>query len=298
MNSKICRRMALGAVVLSALAPAQHYVEYGLNLSLGPTYYEHYEQGEQSAGMIQHEEIQEGYGRIFGQANVGFGVNKARLDLAGTNPDNPFFFEYGFATSRYWDVFSFDDPELHGQHGFFEATLYLDGSGFANLEGGYLSSPDTEFDAFWHAVINVSVDGVTDPYGSPIQSGYYAGEWYKGFEETEVGYYGDPLNSYQQEVTFEFIYGEPILMDTFLQTYIQFDNQTSLVSGTLDASIDLGNSAYWGGIRNLRDHSGNLVSGANYWSSSGYDYRYGPVPEPLSATCLVLGLMLYVRRKK
>ncbi len=265
-------------LALTSRAWGQHYVEYGVNLSLGPHYVEHYEQGEQPIGPINHEDVIDGYGRVACEANVGFGVNKARVDLAGTNPENPFYFEYGFATSRYWDTFQFDDPELDGTNGFFDVNLFVAGSGFVDLSEAYLQSPDTEFDAFWHAVINVAVEGVTDPIGSPIQSGYYAGEWYKGFESTTLDYDGDPLNTYQQTVTFEFIYGQPILMDTFLQVYTTFDNQFSSVAGTLDTVIDLGNSSYWGGITNLRDAQGHPVTAADYSSSSGFDYRQSAVP--------------------
>ncbi len=272
------RLVAMSVMSMSLALPvaAQHHVEYGINLSLGPIYHEEYLQGELPAGPIIHSETIVDYGSIAGQANVGFGVNKARLDLEGTNPNDPFVFEYGFATSRYWDWFRFDDPELKGTHGFFDTTLFLAGTGYANLSPGFLDSPDTEFDAFWHAVINVSVDGITDPIGNAVQSLYYAGEWYKGYGSTTMDYIGDPLNTYQQQGTFEFIYGEPILMDTFLQVLTQFDNQTSHVPGTLDAMIDLGNSAYWGGIRNLRDANGNPVSDKGYSSSSGFDYRRQP----------------------
>jgi len=263
-------------VTISAVA--SHHVEYGVNLSLGPDYIEHYEQGEQPVGPINFEDTIAGYGHIAGLANVGFGVNKARVDLGGTNASNPLFFEYGFSTSRYWDSFQFDDPALSGTHGFFDVTLYVAGSGFVDLSDGYLQSLDTEFDAFWHAVINVSVDGVTDPNGGPIQSAYYAGEWYKGLGSTVLDYFGDPLNTYEQTATFEFIYGQPIFVDTFLQVDTQFDNQTSSVAGTLDTVIDLGNSSYWGGIRNLRDAQGQPVNGASYSSSSGFDYRQTAVP--------------------
>lgn len=269
--------LALGAFVGSP-AYAQHYVEYGVNLSLGPHYIEHYEQGELPVGPIEHEDVIAGYGRVAGTANVGFGVNKARVDLAGTNPANPLWFEYGFATSRYWDFFQFDDPALDGTHGFFDVTLFVQGSGFVNLSDEYLLSPDTEFDAFWHAVINVWVTGVTAPSGGPIQSGYYAGDWYKGFDSTVLEYTGDPLNTYQQTVTFEFIYGQPIFMDTFLQVDTMIDNQYAQVPGTLDTVIDLGNSSYWGGIRNLRDAEGNPVNNVSYFSSSGFDYRRSAFP--------------------
>lgn len=269
--------IALGTWV-GVPARAQHHVEYGVNLSLGPHYIEHYEQGALPVGPIEHEDVIAEYGRVAGIANVGFGVNKARIDLAGTNPANPLWFEYGFATSRYWDLFQFDDPALDGTHGFFDVTLFVQGSGFVNLSDEYLLSPDTEFDAFWHAVINVWVDGVTDPFGGPIQSGYYAGDWYKGFDSTVLEYSGDPLNTYQQTVTFEFIYGQPIFMDTFLQVDTMIDNQYAQVPGTLDTVIDLGNSSYWGGIRNLRDSQGNPVTNASFFSSSGFDYRQSAVP--------------------
>jgi hypothetical protein len=67
-------------------------------------------------------------------------------------------------------------------------------------------------------------------------------------------------------------------MDTFLQVDTNFDNQISSVAGTLDTVIDLGNSSYWGGIRNLRDAQGQPVTAAGYSSSSGFDYRETAVP--------------------
>jgi len=264
----------------TAAASAQHHVEYGLALSLGPDYYEQYEQGASPGAPVAHEMIIPGYGRVAGIASVGFGVNKARVDLPGTYPENPLVFEYGFASSRYWDVLQFDEPALNGTHGFFDVTLYVAGSGLADLSDGYMQSPDTEFDAFWHAVINVSVDGVEDPVGGPIQSVFYAGEWYKGFGSTTLDYVGDPLNTYQQTATIEFIYGQPILMDTFLQVDTVFDNQGPLVGGTLNSVIDLGNFAYWGGISNLRDANGAPVTSATYSSGSGFDYRSSALPVP------------------
>jgi len=277
-NDNESRSQSVGIDVL-----VMHHVEYGVNLSLGPTHYiEHYEQGEQGVGEIFEEDIIADYGRVAGTANVGFGVNKARVDLAGTNPDNPFFYEYGFASSRYWDMFQFDDPELNGTAGFFDVTLYVAGSGYVNLSESYLQSPSTEFDAFWHAVINVSVDGVTDEWDNPIQSVFYAGEWYKGLDSTTLDYYGDPLNTDQQSATIEFIYGQPIFMDSFLQVDTRFDNQIASVPGTLDTVIDLANSSYWGGITNLRDAQGNPVLNATYASSSGFDYRQPAAPVSLS----------------
>ena len=274
-------RVSIGVALFAAIsASAQHHVEYGLNISLGPNYYEHYEQGQDPVGPVSHGEGIEGYGDISGIANVGFGVNKARISMSATNANNPIEYDDGFASSRYWDSFRFSDPRLDGTHGFFDATLYVAGSGATTLNGEYLTSPDTEFDAYWHGVINVTVDGVVAPDGGPIQSAYYEGEWYKGFGESTLGYFGDPLNTYQQTVTFEFIYGQPILMDAFLQVDVLFDNQTSLVPGTLNSVIDLGNSSYWGGITRLRDAAGKPIASASYSSSSGVDYRLSSVPKP------------------
>ena len=288
MRRTTCAALAFAA----ASAFAQHHVEYGINLSLGNAYHEEYLQGEQPSGPIHNILNEDGYGYVEGWANVGFGVNKARLDIAGTNADNPFFFEYGFATSRYWDVILFDDPELNGTPGSFETTLYLEGVGNFDTTGGLVTSPSTEIEAFWHAVINVMVG--SDPW----QSAFYAGLWTKYMGETEVTYSGDPLNSYQSEHTFQFIYGEPFLLDTFLQTDIYVDNQAEHVRGTFAASIDLGNSSYWGGIRNLRDANGNPVTGAGYSSSSGFDYRQSSVPEPATIAVLALGALSLLRRRR
>lgn len=267
-------------ILLAATAYAQHHVEYGVNVSLGIDYYEHYEQGAAPVGPVIIEDGITDYGTMGCVANVGFGVNKARVSFNATNADNPVEFDYGFASSRYWDSFQFSDPLLDGTHGFFDATLFVAGSGSTTLTGEYLTSPDTDFNAFWHAVINVTVNGVTDSSGSPVQSGYYAGEWSKPYGESVLAYSGDALNTYQQTVTFEFIYGQPILMDAFLQVDIEFDNQTSLVPGTLSSVIDLGNSSYWGGIRRLRDAHGTPVTNATYSSSSGVDYRLNTIPRP------------------
>lgn len=293
------KRLSLACfALLAAGAFGQHWVEYGVNLSLGWQYLEDYKQGAEPTGEIHHVLTEPGYGNVEGWANVGFGVNKARVDLSGTNADNPLNFEYGFATSRYFDVMQFDDPNLNGTVGTFETTLFMHGSGYFNPSSSLATNPSTEIDAFWHAVINVTVDGITDPFGSPIQSAYYAGEWYKGIGETEVGYYGDPLNTYQTTATFSFIYGQPIYLDTFLQTYISIDNQAERVNGTIDASIDLGNTAYWGGIRNMRDANGRLVSNAAYSSSSGFDYRLNVVPEPGTVGVLSLGAAFLFRRRR
>ena len=80
-------RVSIGVALFAAIsASAQHHVEYGLNISLGPNYYEHYEQGQDPVGPVSHGEGIEGYGDISGIANVGFGVNKARISMSARLP--------------------------------------------------------------------------------------------------------------------------------------------------------------------------------------------------------------------
>ena len=44
--------MSLGVALIATVSSgAQHHVEYGLNISLGPNYYEHYEQGPAPVGL-------------------------------------------------------------------------------------------------------------------------------------------------------------------------------------------------------------------------------------------------------
>jgi hypothetical protein len=81
--------MLFGVVWLAAPALSQHHVEYGINLSLGPTYHEKYQQGAVPVGPIFHSESIDNYGSALAEANVGFGANNTRLELHGKNPANP-----------------------------------------------------------------------------------------------------------------------------------------------------------------------------------------------------------------
>ncbi len=293
--------LALAAVV--SVVPAQTYVEYSTSLSISDDTYELVEhQGDAPIGAVEAAINVEGLGSANGIANVGAGANKAGFSVHGTNAANPIEFATAFASSRYFDWFTIDDPALNGTIGTFTTTLFVHGSGDFRLDDAIANSPDTSVDAFWHGVINVHADGIVDEDELPIiQSAFYAGEWYKGYDEVGLNYFGDPLGEYQQEATFQFVYGQQVNLDTFLQTLLSYDNQV-LVPGTFDVDVDLSHSAYWGGLREVRDASGNLLDDYGFQSGSGFDYRLdatpGAVPEPATMAALGLGALALLRRKR
>ncbi len=77
------------------------------------------------------------------------------------------------------------------------------------------------------------------------------------------------------------MYGQPIYLETRLATFAQVQNEDGEpIAFDADLDLDLGQSAYWGGIRNLTDAGGNAVGSFGYGSLSGFDYRVNAVPEP------------------
>ncbi len=219
-------------------------------------------------------------------ASAGLGVNKAVAQIRTVNADTPVRLAYTLATNTYWDQITISDPALDGTLGSFTTTLLVNGSGSFAASDSWANTLNVSLTAQWLSRITV---GNAE---SGFQDNAWFGAWKRNFGTGDIDYVGAPLNSFQQEATFTFTYGQPFALGVMLQTYIQLDNPLR-EPGTLDATLDLGNSAYWGGMT-IRDADGHVVDGATLASDSGLDWRLpvgvAAVPEPASAALMLLGL--------
>ena len=208
-------------------------------------------------------------GTASGRADVGVGVNKAFASLRGPAPTSPIETAAVDAFTEWGDVVTISDPVLNGQPGSFTARLRVNGAGSFSMSPVLQNDPDVFLLAHWAAVTNVYA---AEPTGTIENQDFgWAGEWFQGFGNP-LEYGGDPLNSYQEDFTVNFVYGEPFVMSTFLQTTILYDN-INLAPGTIEAELDLGNSAYWGGISVIRNAQGQAVTGAALTSRSGVQWQ-------------------------
>ena len=206
-------------------------------------------------------------GSVHALSFVGFGVNRALTQLIATDPNNPIELSYALATSTWWDNVTISDPLLDGTQGTFAVTMLVNGAGTFTASSAWLSSPDVDVYGQWLSKIITSSD----------ELGWQENYWYGAWSPNETGdgldYTGDPLNTFQQEATFSFIYGKPFALGGLLQTYLSLDNFISFVPGTMDATLDLGHSAYWGGMTAIRDANGHVVHEVSLKSKSGIDWR-------------------------
>ena len=207
-------------------------------------------------------------GSAAARADVGVGVNKAVASLLGNNPASPIETAAVDAFAEWGDIVTISDPVLNGQPGTFVARLRVDGTGTFNMSPELQNDEDVFLLAHWAAVTNVYP---TDTGTIEDQKFGWAGEWFQGFGNP-LAYGGDPLNTYQEDFTVDFVYGEPFVMSTFLQAIVLYDN-INLTPGTIDAQLDLGNSAYWGGISAIRNAQGQPVPGAQLTSQSGVQWQ-------------------------
>lgn len=287
------RWMAVASLAsFAALSLAQQSVGYGAHTELGADEYDESWTGETAGDALEHTSDQAGYGLASAFASGGFGVNRAAVRLRGTDPNNPVTMGVAYAGSSYFDGFTISDPELDGTLGWFTTTLFVHGAGGASVGDGLLNANHASFEASWNAEITVQADGV-----GVTQNAFYAGGWLKPFDFAEFEYTGDALNAYQTETDFAFVYGQPIYLETRLAAFAQVQNEDGEPID-FDADLDLGHSAYWGGIRNLRDADGNAIGAFGYSSLSGYDYRANAVPEPASMLALAAGGAALLRRRK
>lgn len=252
-------------------------VDTAVNYELGP-------------GPIDLSLTDPGIGTAQGLAYVGMGVNKAHSQIHSDNPDNPIWLSYSLATAQWWDTVTISDPLLNGTPGTFSTRMFVEGSGFFNVSPSWLGNPDVvDVSAQWLAT--VSVVG-SDSVG--VEHSWY-GSWGQWFPDQGLQYVGDPLNSYERVVTFPFTYGESFSLGGFLQTYVNVQNYNEFVPGSIDASLDLGNSAYWGGMTAIRDFRGRRNPRAQLTSRSGINWRQSlaprNVPEPSAWALAVTGAL-------
>lgn len=222
---------------------------------------------------------------------IGFGANKVYAHFDAYNPSNPTEIVMADARTQWIDEVTVDGGELNGTLGTFTASLSVNGSASFGLSGAYnMAGTDAALYGFWDAWIGTSTDGG----GSYLVGGWFGG-WYTD-GEGGVYYDGDDLTQPLTEVTLEFVYGQPFLLSANMEAY--FDAQNSgLEPGTVNGTLDFSHSAYWDGIGEFRDASGNVVSINGMTSASGTNWL-APVPEPGTWSAVSLGAAWLARRRR
>lgn len=243
---------------------------------------------------LKETSVTESTGSAVARAQIAPGVNKVYAHFESTDALNPAYTLMADAQTYWTDEVTISDPGLDGTVGTFTASLRVFGTDSFNLTGVYADDNiDTMADVygFWDSWIGTSTDGG----GSYLVGGWF-GSWYS-YENGEIWYYGDELNQPLTEVTLEFIYGQPFLLRTNLEAYFDAEN-SELLEGTVEGTLDFSHSAYWDGISGFYDANGNAVN-PTFQSASGIDWRQSIVPEPATLAAVCAGLAgLAARRRR
>lgn len=243
---------------------------------------------------LKETAVTESTGSAVARAQIAPGVNKVFAHFESTDASNPAYTLMADAQTYWTDEVTISDPELDGTVGTFTASLRVFGSDDFNLTGVYADDDIytmADVYGFWDSWIGTSTDGG----GSYLVGGWF-GSWYS-FDNGEVWYFGDELNQPMTEVTLEFIYGQPFLLRTNFEAYFDAEN-SELLEGTVEGTLDFSHSAYWDGISGFYDANGNAVN-PTFQSASGIDWRQSIVPEPAALAAVFAGLAgLAVRRRR
>lgn len=285
-------RLATATLALLGIAPlaqAQNAFQTGVQLSIEDLLIEDFRSGVLDATPVpQTGDLSLPNGdSVHASTVAGLGFNKAVSRITTTQADAPVRLAYSLATNTYYDQVTISDPLLDGSVGSFTTRLMVNGGASFTTSASWASTLEVDIFARWLSNVNVYSEDLG------YQENASFGAWKRNFGTGDIDYVGSTLNAFQQEASFSFVYGQAFSLGVMLQTYIQLDNPLRL-PGTLDATLDLGNSAYWGGMT-LRDADGRVVRGATLVSDSGQDWRLavGPaaVPEPGSTALMALGLV-------
>jgi hypothetical protein len=224
-----------------------------------------------------------GSGEAAGQATASAEYGRLRAQAGGA-AFGPFpEFGGGVATGSIqasWSdvlVIQTGNPSLLNQLGSLLFQIQLSGSLFADAGGADLSNTRASYSvrvesAFCGTVCSTERFGERDDFGS--QGGAAISQ-------------GDPIATFTG-TPLDFLFGVPFDLNVFLSASAQA--VAGVASFTSTASADLGSTLEWGGILELRDGAGNLVTDYAVTSESGTDWSQ-PVPEPATVVLVAMGLL-------
>jgi hypothetical protein len=217
--------------------------------------------------------VSDPYEYLHAESSATFGVLRA-YSTASTNPEA---FAPGFGSSAsFRDDWTFDAEGLAGTAGTAVVRFTIDGTLTAIPQG----TPTYTWQAnSTYANANYTF-GANNPTSVTKSQRLYgdgrtSGTMFLGIEQTHV------LN---------FTFGQT-LEDVKLQitTYTLAAGSYGYSSTT---TADLSHTANWGGIVEVRDSNGDLVTNYSFTSASGTDFTQ-PIPEPGTCVLLILGGLVF-----
>ncbi len=279
------RTLPIGIIAAAAAAAAANVARAGVGTS---NVFEYRVQNELNSNTFEHVEfnyvgplvgtLSDTTGTVLARANVGLGVNKAVATVTGPTATNPIRTALSQGFSSWADVVTINNPGHNGEPGSFSGNLQILGAGNFSLSPSLANDPDVSVLAHWTAATDAypSIHGGSG--SMPPQTVGFGGGWSHEAGQP-LAYSGDALNAQTSDFTFHIIFGAPFVLRTHLQSEIRFRNDPiTPTQGTVDATIDLGNSVYWGGMSAIRDASGNLVTNAAITSQSGVRWDAAVIP--------------------
>ncbi|MCB0825406.1 MAG: PEP-CTERM sorting domain-containing protein [Armatimonadetes bacterium] len=242
---------------------------------------------------LQTVAVNTDFGLSTASAQTSPGIQRVFSHFDSPNSSLPAMSMIADAWTHWTDTVVISDPNLNGTIGHFTASLLVHGNATFALSGGYASGDIFDYASiygFWDSWIGTSTDG-----GGSFLVGGWFGDWTSD-EFGNVWYSGDDLNQPLTEVELEFIYGEPFLLRTNMEAYMDATNMT-LLPGTVDATLDFSHTTYWNGISGFTDSNGNSVT-PEFQSVSGIDWRLSAVPEPATLSLFGVAVLTLLRKRK